>query len=251
MSVAVYETEKDPDSILSWDVNWASEDGTNDGSTNDTGWLQGDTLVSSTWSVPAGITKVSDTFTTKTSKVVLSGGAADAIYVCTNHITTAAGLAEDRILIVRMLPAQSAAIISTTAYATTAEADAVLGFSSKWAVATASQKANALKWARVYFDDVYDTSLFDQDDPPAVVKEANSILADEHLKKDLWSYQDPDDAAVTSSSVSAGAVSTSKSYDTGRKSKWKDPFPYVTALVMSVCSIKKGGGASITYVMRG
>jgi len=251
MATVVYETEKDPDAVLSYIINWASEDGTNDGSANDSGWLQGDTITASTWTVPAGITEVSDTFTSKTTKLVASGGTADQLYVCTNHITTTAGLQEDRILIIRLLPAQSAAIISTTAYTTTAEADAVLLYSSKWTVSTSSQKANALKWARIYFDDVYDTSLFDSDEPPSIVKEANAILADEHLKKDLWTYQDPDESTVSSTSVSAGAVSSSKSYDTSKKHKWKDPFPYVTALVVSLCSIKKGSGSSIIYVMRG
>jgi len=249
-STVVYEIEKSTGSKLSYSINWASDDGTNDGSDADTGWLQGETISTSTWTIPAGLTKISDTNNATTTKVVVDGGVEDAIYLCINTITTAAGLTESRILIIKMLPAQVAPAIGVTAYLTSVEADAILVQSSKWATATASQKSNALKWARVYFDDAYDTSLIDEADAPDRVKEANAILADEHLRKDLWTYQS-EDYAISSKSVSAGGVSTSKSYDTSRRSRWIDPFPYVTALVSSECSIKKGNATSITYLMRG
>lgn len=248
--VIVYEATKQPGSRLSYVINWASNDGTNDGTDADTGWLQGDTISTSSWTIPAPLQKISDTNTAITTKVIIDGGEADKIYVCYNDVVTAAGLEERRTLILRINPAQSLPIITTTAYVTSAEADVILAFSSNWAQATASQKDNALRWARIYFDDVYDTSLVDPDAPDALVKQANAIFADAHLQKDLWSYQS-DDYAISSKSVSAGGVSSSKSYDTSRKTKWNDPFPHITALLSGVCDIKKGSATSVTYLMRG
>ncbi len=51
---------KDPNDKDFYHVVWCSEDGTNDGSESDTGELQGATISTSTWTVPEGITKVSD-----------------------------------------------------------------------------------------------------------------------------------------------------------------------------------------------
>lgn len=53
--------------------------------------LGSDTIATSTWSVPAGITKDSDTNTTTTTTAWLSGGTANTNYTLTNTITTAGG----------------------------------------------------------------------------------------------------------------------------------------------------------------
>lgn len=249
MGAIYYEAEKDPDSVLSYVINWASEDGTNDGSDSDTGWLQGDTISASTWDVPTGITVDTESNTTKVAKIVLSAGSADAIYLCTNHITTAAGLEDDRILIVRMLPAATDPVITLTPYVTVAEADVILARSAKWSVASSAQKLNSLSWARVYIDSVYDVSAIDEDDAPELLKQANSILADENLNQSLFARQSID-SMLTSKTVSAGGVSTSKSYDSGKTAKWVDPVPYVTALLYSVCPIIKASGVAV-YLMRG
>jgi len=66
-------------------VIWCDEDGRNDGTVRDDGELQGRTLSSITWTVPSGITKVSDNTNAVTIKdidylvntvasIVLSGG---------------------------------------------------------------------------------------------------------------------------------------------------------------------------------
>ena len=75
--------DKDPDAVLDYAVDW--ED-----------WLGGDTIASSSWTVPAGITKDSDTHDDTTATVWVSGGAAGETYRLVNHIETAAGREEDR-----------------------------------------------------------------------------------------------------------------------------------------------------------
>jgi hypothetical protein len=51
----------------------------------------GDTIVSSTWDIPAGLTKGADTFDETSTTVWLSGGAPGDAYDATNHVVTAAG----------------------------------------------------------------------------------------------------------------------------------------------------------------
>lgn len=52
--------EKDPDGIKPYFVVWCSPNGLNDGSADDIGELQGETISTVTWTVPAGITKDSE-----------------------------------------------------------------------------------------------------------------------------------------------------------------------------------------------
>lgn len=95
--------EKDPDAVVDRTINWASADGTNDGGSTDTGWLQGDTISTSTWIVDTGITQDSDSSTTKLATIWLSGGTDGISYEVTNRITTAAGRTEDRTLLFTIL----------------------------------------------------------------------------------------------------------------------------------------------------
>lgn len=81
--------EKDPDAILDYQINWAT-------------WLSTDTIGTSTWTVPTGITKVSDTNTTTTATIWLSGGTADTDYRLVNRITTANGRTEERSIWVKV-----------------------------------------------------------------------------------------------------------------------------------------------------
>lgn len=97
---------KDPDAVLPYSINWASEDGTNDGSSSDTGWLQGDTIATSTWSITgpdSSLTVDSESETTKVATAVLSGGTANSNYTLTNHITTAAGYEDDRSITIQVV----------------------------------------------------------------------------------------------------------------------------------------------------
>ncbi len=74
---------KDPDSTLDYSIDW-------------TRWLNGDTIVNSTWAVGDGITKSSVTNTTTQATVWLAGGTAGTSYTATNTIITAAGLTVER-----------------------------------------------------------------------------------------------------------------------------------------------------------
>lgn len=75
---------KDPDSKLDYKIDWAA-------------WLGGsDTISTSTWTVPDGITKASDTNDDNSTTIWVSGGIAGNDYNLVNHIVTAADREADR-----------------------------------------------------------------------------------------------------------------------------------------------------------
>lgn len=76
---------KDPDEVLDYGFDW-------------TGWLEGDTVTSSAWVVPAGLTRGNITFDNTSTTVWLSGGTAGARYTVINRIGTAAGRTVERSL---------------------------------------------------------------------------------------------------------------------------------------------------------
>ena len=80
---------KDPQAILDYSIDWST-------------WLAGDTIATSTWTVPAGIVKDSDTNTATRTTIWLSGGSAGVAYSICNHITTAALRQDDRTFIVQV-----------------------------------------------------------------------------------------------------------------------------------------------------
>lgn len=77
--------EKDPDEVLDYVRDWATD-------------LAGDTIATSVWVVPAGITKNSDSHTTTTATIWLQGGTLDTDYALVNRITTAGGRTFDKTL---------------------------------------------------------------------------------------------------------------------------------------------------------
>lgn len=94
---------KDPQAIDWYYAVWCTKaDGTNDGSSSDTGELQGATISSSSWTLPSGITKVTDNTNAVTyhgvtygvdtvAAIKLSGGTAGTSYTIVNQITTSDG----------------------------------------------------------------------------------------------------------------------------------------------------------------
>lgn len=78
---------KDPDAYLDYQVDW-------------TRWLEGieDTIQAVTWLVPNGLVKESESNTTTTATVWLSGGEAGQSYDVVCRITTANGRIDDRTL---------------------------------------------------------------------------------------------------------------------------------------------------------
>jgi len=96
---------KDPDDVLDYEFNWATKDSyLNDGSASDTGWLQGDTITTSTVTVESGLTLDSDSNNTVRAIAWLSGGTDGVDYTVTNRIVTAAARTADRSILVRVRP---------------------------------------------------------------------------------------------------------------------------------------------------
>lgn len=81
---------KDPNAVLDYQVDW-------------TDWLGSDTITTSTWTVPAGIINDSDSKTTTTTTIWLSGGTAGTSYSLVNHIVTTAGREDDRTIIIQLI----------------------------------------------------------------------------------------------------------------------------------------------------
>jgi hypothetical protein len=103
MAIAV--RTKDPAAKLDYQFDW-----------ND--WLVGDTIASSSWVVPAGLTNVNDSFTAQTTTIRLSGGTHGVNYECVNHIITASGQEDDRSITIHVRQKEAGASADATARAT-------------------------------------------------------------------------------------------------------------------------------------
>lgn len=102
---------KDPNNVEPYFLVWCDEDGVNNGSVSDNGELQGATIVTATWTVPTGITKVSSnqnavtiggvTYAANTVCTIwLSGGTAREEYLLTCRVTTSDGRTLDQSILV-------------------------------------------------------------------------------------------------------------------------------------------------------
>lgn len=75
---------KDPNAVVPFTRDWSL-------------WLEtGDSITSSTWILPSGITEVSSTRDSTTATIVISGGTDGEAYEVTNRITTSNGYTDDR-----------------------------------------------------------------------------------------------------------------------------------------------------------
>lgn len=93
-----FNTIKDPNSVLDWKMDWGTGAVINGVTAN---WLAAsETISTSTWTVPAGLTKQSDTHDTNTTTIWLTGGTAGTTYTVVNEIVTNQGRTEDRTLLV-------------------------------------------------------------------------------------------------------------------------------------------------------
>ena len=81
---------KDPDSTIDYTMDWGTK------------WLVSDYIVSSTWIVESGLTLVSQSNTTTTATVFISGGVIGNTYIITNRITTNLGRIDDRSINIRI-----------------------------------------------------------------------------------------------------------------------------------------------------
>ena len=81
---------KDPQSVLDYGFDWSD-------------WLDtGDTVSTSTWTVPTGITEDSETETSTATTIWLSGGTVGKKYKITNRMVTANGRTVDRSFYVKV-----------------------------------------------------------------------------------------------------------------------------------------------------
>lgn len=85
----MFQITKDPNAVLDYYFDWST-------------WLNGDTIATSTWIVPAGLTMTSESETSTRTTIWLSGGIFPERYKVVNRITTGAGRTEDRTLLVIM-----------------------------------------------------------------------------------------------------------------------------------------------------
>lgn len=74
---------KDPDEVLDYQIDWSTR-------------LGGDTISSSEWTVPDGLTEDSATNDTTTATIWLSGGVLGKVYEVQNRIVTAGGRTMDQ-----------------------------------------------------------------------------------------------------------------------------------------------------------
>ena len=74
---------KDPDEVLDYQLDWTER-------------LDNDTISTSTWIVPDGITKNSDGKSDTATTIWLSGGVLNSSYVLTNRIVTTGGRTMDQ-----------------------------------------------------------------------------------------------------------------------------------------------------------
>lgn len=84
MTMILSSYTKDPNDILDYTMDWSS-------------WLGGvDTITSSTFTIPSGLTSVVDTHGSSTATVWLSGGIVGQSYTVTNQISTLGGRTVER-----------------------------------------------------------------------------------------------------------------------------------------------------------
>lgn len=88
--MAASDHKKDPDAVLDWVWDWNE-------------WLDdGETIATSTFITSVGLTVNSESNTTKTATVWLSGGTVGQVYQVTNRIVTSAGRIDDRSITIRV-----------------------------------------------------------------------------------------------------------------------------------------------------
>ena len=81
---------KSPSERVTFSVNWAA-------------YLNTDTITSSVWVVPTGVTQVSVTNTTSQANIMLQGGTLGKIYRLLNRITTSANEIVDQSIDVEII----------------------------------------------------------------------------------------------------------------------------------------------------
>jgi hypothetical protein len=89
MSAPIKVFSKDPSAVLNYTIDWSK-------------WLASDTISTSIWTPDTGITVNSNTKTSTTTTVLLSGGTLGTDYNVVNRIVTAAGLTDERTISIQV-----------------------------------------------------------------------------------------------------------------------------------------------------
>jgi hypothetical protein len=74
---------KDPEDVIDYAFNWAP-------------WLDGDTISSSDFLLPDGLTEDSASFDDTSTQIFVSGGSCGGTYRITNRVVTAGGRTKDQ-----------------------------------------------------------------------------------------------------------------------------------------------------------
>ena len=83
--------DKDPDSNVDYGCDWSN-------------WLSGaETITTSVWVVPAGLTGGTEANTTAATSIFLTGGTIGTTYTLTNRVTTSAGRTDDRSMLIAVV----------------------------------------------------------------------------------------------------------------------------------------------------
>lgn len=78
---------KDPDALVDYGIDWIR-------------WLDGDTILTSVWLLPSGITEDHATNTLSATTIWLTSGTIGISYKLTNRITTALGRIQDQTVVI-------------------------------------------------------------------------------------------------------------------------------------------------------
>jgi len=92
---------KDPAAILDYEMDWSD-------------WLIGDTIATSTWTVPAGLTQVTSSSSAVVATIRLSGGTHGVDYEILNHIVTASGQEDERSILIQVLQSEAGSAADAT-----------------------------------------------------------------------------------------------------------------------------------------
>jgi hypothetical protein len=85
-----FRATKDPDATLDYAIDWSD-------------WLaNGDTIATSTWILPDGLTEETSALASPITTIWVSGGEEPQSYTLVNRITTSTGLQDDRTIILRI-----------------------------------------------------------------------------------------------------------------------------------------------------
>lgn len=248
---------KDSDVVATYSIDWADALGT-------------DTIATSVWTVPVGVTENSSSNTTTAASILISGGTDGTRYDLTNTITTASGQTLESVisLFVRdnaAIPVLDATLggASADSYVTEVE---YLDYALKrgWTVTTGAEAD--LRAARLYLDNAYnwkgykatdaqalrwprvvggyvDSYAVPSDAIPQPIKDAQCEMA-YLIQGGATPYATIDSGAVISKRERVDVIEEATTYAAGT-SRDRDAYPVVDQLVSEYAVSKAGSSGSM------